>query len=132
AGMLKSVAPANGEFVARAFGPTARITRLRLNNSGAFEPADDGFSAFAGSFGLSMLLTLSIFMSAGYLQQATLADRTNRMIEILFSSIKPDDLVLGKLLGLGGAGVLQIAIYLALVILPGAAIFSVIQVSMAK
>ena len=40
-------------------------------------------------------------------------DRQNRMIEILLSSLDTDELLIGKMLGLGGAGLLQVAILIS-------------------
>lgn len=123
-----------GHALDRAYAPAISLTRNIMNPAGDFRLSKDetGLGAISGSFGVFLLLTMSIFFSAGFLQQATIADRQNRMIEILLSSVDPDQLVLGKLLGLGGAGLVQVGIYLALIILPGSALFSVFQISMAK
>ena len=131
-GLLRPVLP--DETLARAYAPAARLKRMRLTAQGTFEPAGDstGLGPFAGSFGVFLLFSLSIFFSAGFLGQATIEDRQSRMIEILLSSIEPDELVLGKILGLGGAGLLQVGIYVALVIVPGATVFALFQVPMAK
>jgi ABC-2 type transport system permease protein len=131
-GLLRPVLP--DETLARAYAPAARLKRMRLTAQGTFEPAGDstGLGPFAGSFGVFLLFSLSIFFSAGFLGQATIEDRQSRMIEILLSSIEPDELVLGKILGLGGAGLLQVGIYVALVIAPGATVFALFQVPMAK
>jgi len=120
--------------VDRAYAPTINVSRMVLKGSGNFEPSTDntGFGPIVGSFGIFLLLSMAIFFSAGFLQQATIADRQNKMIEILLSSVGPDQLVLGKLIGLGGAGLLQVGIYLVLVILPGAALFSFFQVPLLK
>lgn len=118
----------------RAYAPAAELKRMRLTKDGRIEDMGDAFSAgpIAGSFGVILLMTLAIFFSAGFLQQATLADRVNRMIEILTSSVDPQDLLIGKILGLGGAGLLQIGIYLALIVVPGATLLSVLQIPLDK
>jgi ABC-2 type transport system permease protein len=131
ASLLKPLEP---QTQARAFGPVALLSRRTLADDGTFVSGSDssGLGPLAGSFGVFMLLTMSIFMSAGFLQQATLADRTNRMIEILISSVEPGELVLGKLLGLGAAGLVQVGVNLALIILPGATLLAIFQISLAK
>jgi ABC-2 type transport system permease protein len=75
---------------------------------------------------------MSIFFSAGFLQQATVEDRQNRMIEILLSSVDPDQLLIGKILGLGGAGLLQVGLYVALVILPGSTMLTLFEIPLAR
>ena len=120
----------SGDALARAYAPAAAVKRLQINAQGRVEEAAaaNGLGPFAGSFGVILLLTMSIFFSAGFLQQATIADRQNRMIEILLSSVDADELLIGKILGLGGAALLQVAIYVALIIVPGTAIFALFHV----
>jgi ABC-2 type transport system permease protein len=54
-------------------------------------------------------------MSAGTLVQATAIEKENKVVEVLLASAPPDELLLGKLLGLGAAGALQMAIWLSMV-----------------
>lgn len=116
--------------VSRAFAPAARVLRMHLTSQGTIEEVNDpfGLGPLTGGFGVILLLTFSIFISAAFLQQATVADRQNRVIEVLLSSLDPDELLAGKLIGLGGAGLLQVGIYVALIIVPGAAFLSIFQV----
>jgi ABC-2 type transport system permease protein len=124
-----------GDLLTRTYAPATNVTRMKMDNSGrveAYGPFAGTFGPFAGGFGVFFLLTLSIFFSAGFLQQATLEDRQNRMMEILLSSLDMDELLAGKILGLGGAGLLQVLIYLLLVILPGMTFVAMFQVSLAS
>ena len=115
-----AAAGAGREALARAYAPAARLRRMRLNAAGGSSrrPIPRAGSVCRLVRRLP-LLTMSIFFSAGFLVQATIEDRQSRMIEILLSSVDPQQLVLGKILGLGGAGLLQVGIYVALVIVPG-------------
>jgi ABC-2 type transport system permease protein len=79
-----------------------------------------------------MLFTMSIFFSAGFLQQATIEDRQNRVFEILLSSADANQLLMGKIIGLGGAGLLQVAIYVLLLLAPGSSLFALIDVPVAR
>ena len=132
AGLLQPVLASDA--LARVYAPASRIKRLRLNASGAPEPVTDpsGLGPFAGALGVMLILTMAIFFSAGFLVQATIEDRQSRMIEILFSSVDPLQLVLGKIVGLAGAGLLQVAIYIGLIIVPGATLLAIFQVSLLK
>ena len=123
----------SGDALARAYAPAANVTRMHVDGQGAVSPdVASAAGPFAGSFGVFFVLTMAIFFSAGFLQQATVEDRQNRMIEILLSSLDTDELLVGKMLGLGGAGLLQVAIYLVLLIVPGILVLALIQVSIAK
>ena len=127
----------SGETLARAYAPVAGVTRKHVNAQGGVEdlPPDSlglgPLGPSVGSFAMILLLTISIFFSASFMQQATVADRQNRMMEILLSSLDSDELLAGKLLGLGAAGLLQVGIYVALIIVPGTMLLSIFQVPIA-
>jgi len=66
------------------------------------------------------LFMISIFITSGYLLQSVTEEKENRVVEIVLSSIPADALMSGKILGLGGAGLTQVGIWVvtALVALP--------------
>ncbi len=67
--------------------------------------------AIPGVFGI--LLLMSLMTSAGYLLQGVSEEKENRVIEVILSSIRPDRLLFGKLLGLGAAGLLQLLVWVS-------------------
>lgn len=87
---------------------------------------------FLGPFILFFLFTLSIFFSSGYLLQGIAEEKQNRVIEILLSSVTPTELLMGKMLGLGAAGLLQVAFYVILLILPASLILAILTVSIGQ
>jgi ABC-2 type transport system permease protein len=86
-----------------------------LGEGGAIEPLDTGERiarlAIPGVFGI--LLLMSLMTSAGYLLQGVSEEKENRVIEVILSSVRPQELLFGKLLGLGGAGLLQLFVWVA-------------------
>lgn len=60
-----------------------------------------------------LMLYFAIVMSSQVLMRSVLEERSNRLIEILLSSVSPTELMTGKILGLGFMGLTQLAIYLA-------------------
>jgi ABC-2 type transport system permease protein len=86
-----------------------------LGEDGAIEPLDTGERiarlAIPGVFGI--LLLMSLMTSAGYLLQGVSEEKENRVIEVILSSVRPQELLFGKLLGLGGAGLLQLFVWVA-------------------
>ena len=120
----------SGDALTRAYAPAMRLKRFRVEASGQPAP-DEGMGPlgpFAGSFIVLILLTMSIFFSAGFLQQGTVEDRQNRVMEILLSSVTAEQLLVGKLLGLGAAGLLQVGLYVVLIIIPGTTVLSFFDV----
>ena len=68
--------------------------------------------------GFTILLLISILTSAGALIQGISEEKENRVIEVILSSIDARSLLWGKLFGLGAAGLLQLAIWLTMALLP--------------
>ena len=75
---------------------------------------EDTGGGFVGSFFsyiLSLLLVVTIFISAGYLLQGVSKEKTGRIVEIIISSITPRQLLVGKIIGFGALGLTQVLIW---------------------
>ncbi len=81
-----------------------------LNEAGE-EKNSDGvfFASFA--IGLMIYITLAIYGQA--IMGAVVEEKETRIAEILFSSARPFELMLGKLVGVGLAGLTQLAIWVS-------------------
>ncbi len=66
------------------------------------------------AYAFFLLLFISIFTSSQYLLQGMAEEKENRVMEMVLSSVTPDQLMLGKLLGLGAAGLLQLFIWVGM------------------
>jgi ABC-2 type transport system permease protein len=89
--------------------PDVRTTNLTA--SGAVSPDQGGFASLIvpGIFGL--LLALSLVFSSTYVLQSLAEEKENRMMEILLSSVNTRQLITGKVLGLGTAGLCQVIVW---------------------
>ena len=67
-----------------------------------------------------MVLTLLIYMFVmsygGMVMQVVMEEKTNRIVEVIVSSVKPFQLMIGKIIGIGLVGVAQLAIWAVLII----------------
>jgi len=88
------------------------VNQVRLDEGGEEKPPRDP-GRYAFFFVLSILLLMSIFTSSGTLLQGIGEEKENRIMEVLLSSLTPGQLMTGKILGLGAAGLLQIVIWVA-------------------
>ena len=84
-----------------------------LNENGP-KSEDSGFSILIIPLAFSMLFTLSIFASSGFLLQSVIEEKENKIMEIILSSVSHEDLLKGKIIGLGALGLTQVLIYLIL------------------
>jgi ABC-2 type transport system permease protein len=100
------------ELVERAQKPLIPVS-IRLNpKTGLIAPPMNPLTAFALPYGFGLLFMISLFVTSGFLLQGVSEEKENRLIEILLSSVSARQLMTGKVLGLGAAGLLQIAIWL--------------------
>jgi ABC-2 type transport system permease protein len=70
-------------------------------------------STYLVPYAFTLLFMLSIFITSGYLLQSVTEEKENRVVEILLSSIPALPLMAGKVLGLGAAGLTQVAVWVA-------------------
>lgn len=61
---------------------------------------------------VGMFFVFVVMGSAGYLLQAVTTEKENRMVEVMFTSLSPTQLIGGKALGLMGVALTQIGIWL--------------------
>lgn len=69
---------------------------------------------YLGPIIVVLFLFISIFTSSGFLFNGIISEKSNRVIEILISSVKSWQLMSGKIFGLGLLGLFQIFIWMAL------------------
>ena len=86
------------------------VTRLTETGEVATEQGGFGNIIIPGIF--SLLLAFSLMFSSSYLVQGLGDEKESRLIEVLLSSVSTRQLLVGKVLGLGAAGILQVAVWL--------------------
>lgn len=87
------------------------LVTTRLTETGAVAPEQGGFGNFVIPGVFSVLLVLSIIFSSTYLLQGLGEEKENRLIEILLSSVSARQLLTGKVLGIGAAGLAQVVVW---------------------
>lgn len=65
----------------------------------------------------TITFVLGIFLTNGYLMQSVIEEKENRLVEILITSVRPGDLLAGKILAMGILGMLQIAVWIGAIVL---------------
>lgn len=71
----------------------------------------DTFRQFA-PMGFVYLMFISLMQNVQYLLSNTVEEKSNRIIEVLLASVTADELMMGKLVGIGMAGLTTIAVWL--------------------
>jgi len=66
---------------------------------------------------LGILLLTALLSASGYLVQTVSTDKESKIVEVLLSSVTPEEILAGKLFGLGAAGLFQFAVWSSMVVL---------------
>lgn len=105
------------EIAARVNIPITETKRWTVTGTGEQIEGDEAaeFTRLAVPVGFGVLLLISVMMSAQFLIQSMAVEKENKVVEVLLSSANPDEILAGKLLGLGGAALLQMAVWLGMV-----------------
>ena len=72
---------------------------------------ESGESSFWLAYITSFVMYFSLIMYGIQVMGAVLEEKSNRIVEVLISSVTPFELLLGKVIGVAGAGLLQLGIW---------------------
>jgi ABC-2 type transport system permease protein len=70
-----------------------------------------GEASFAIAYAMSFILYMALLLYGVQVMTSTVEEKTNRINEVLISSLRPFELMLGKVLGVGSVGLLQLGIW---------------------
>jgi len=95
------------ELIGRVLTPVQVVTTT-LTAEGAVAEDQGGFINFIVPAFFGALMAIALNVSANYVLQSLGEEKENRLMEILLSTVSPGQLLTGKLLGRGAAGLLQV------------------------
>ncbi|MGC2635698.1 MAG: ABC transporter permease [Acidobacteriaceae bacterium] len=78
--------------------------------------ASDTERSFAGAYMLILVLYAAVLIYGINIARSVVEEKTSRIFEVLLSSASADELMMGKLLGVGATGLTQMAIWTLLVV----------------
>jgi ABC-2 type transport system permease protein len=93
------------------------INSSKINLENATEESSNSGAASALGMGGALLIYMFIFLYGVMVMKGIIEEKTNRIVEILISSVKPFQLMMGKILGIAGVGLLQFIIWVTLILL---------------
>jgi len=69
---------------------------------------------YALSFAGAILIYMSLFIYGAQVMRGVIEEKTSRIIEVIVSSVKPFQLMMGKIIGVGLAGLTQFVLWITL------------------
>jgi ABC-2 type transport system permease protein len=99
---------------ARIVDPLKDTREFSVTRSGEVGDGGDAASVvrIAVPTAFMVLFLMSVLMTSGYLMQGTATEKENKVVDVLLASADPQQILAGKLFGLGAAGLLQILMWL--------------------
>jgi ABC-2 type transport system permease protein len=114
--ILQLLGDQDPQLLLRLYEP-ARVIEHQLDVSGAELSQTDEEQRYGSNFilvyGFAMILLMSTVIPSSYLLRSVIEEKENRTIEVILSSLRPLQLLSGKVLGQGAMGLLQIMLWLA-------------------
>jgi ABC-2 type transport system permease protein len=94
----------------------ADISLQNIIDSGSGEKKSVAGVAYAVSFFCGFLIYMILMIYGTMVMRGVMEEKTNRIAEVIVSSVKPFQLMLGKILGIGAVGVTQFVIWIVLLV----------------
>lgn len=103
------------------------VESVQISRTG--EQKKGGDMNFMLAFVFAALLLLPSFIYGNDIMRGIVQEKTERVVEVLISSMKPFELLTGKILGVASVGLTQISVWIAMLAIAGA--YGVAAASMA-
>lgn len=100
---------------------TVNIDPDQVNKEEGAEEDEKAFTSLtsmvaAGIGGImGVIMYLMVFINGSMVMRSVMEEKTNRIVEVMISSVKPFQLMLGKIIGVGAVGLTQFVIWAILI-----------------
>ncbi len=101
------------------------VRTLKVDETGKAKESSAEITTIFGMVG-GTIIYIFIFMYASQVMKGVIEEKTNRIIEVLVSSVKPFQFLMGKIIGVAAVGLVQFLLWLIL----GGIIIAVIQAAL--
>ncbi len=121
----------NADTAALLLDPTPTVhvvTQSSPETGSAGAGGQTGAVGSIASMGMLFIFFFVLTMSSGFMLRSVTKEKESRVVEILLSSLDPRELMLGKIIGLGAVGLLQMVIWLGggmLILREGSPVFGI-------
>ncbi|MDF3076203.1 MAG: transporter permease [Sphingobacteriaceae bacterium] len=92
--------------------PDFSINTKELTDEGE-KDSSAGATLIAG-FAAAILIYISLFIYGAQVMRGVIEEKTNRIVEVVISSVKPFQLMMGKIIGIGLVGLTQFLLWIVL------------------
>ncbi len=90
---------------------------VQLNRDGADKAGQDFNDFIYTAIAFIMLLYMTTLLYSQMIGRSVVTEKTSKTVEVMLSSVRPSTLMIGKIAGMGIAGILQYAVWIAVSLL---------------
>src|SRR5271157_2238213 len=76
------------------------------------ETASNAMTTFWAAYVMAFLLSFTVVMYGMNVGRSVIQEKTSRIFEVMLASVKPEEMLAGKLIGVGSVGITQLAIWI--------------------
>ena len=103
------------DSISNASEKNVAFTNMVDDGDGKSKEANTGI-AYAIGFGSGLLIYMTMFIFGAMVMRGVAEEKTNRIAEVIVSSCKPFELMLGKIVGIAGVGLTQLLLWIILMV----------------
>ncbi len=90
------------------------LKQINLSDTGEEKSSNSGILYGLG-FGLGILIYMFVLVYGIQIMQGVIDEKTSKIVEVIVSSVRPFQLMLGKIIGIASVGLLQFTIWIILI-----------------
>jgi ABC-2 type transport system permease protein len=92
-----------------------RVQTIKIDESGVVKETSTG-AAMVLAYLSGFLMYMLVFMFGAQVMRGVIEEKTSRIVEVIVSSVKPVQLMLGKIIGIALVGLTQFAVWIFLTV----------------
>jgi ABC-2 type transport system permease protein len=102
------------EATLKSLRPRVSLKQFNISETGEEKSSNSGLLYGLG-FGLGILIYMFVLIYGIQIMQGVIDEKSSKVVEIIVSSVKPFQLMLGKIIGIASVGLLQFTIWIILI-----------------
>ncbi|HWR75123.1 MAG TPA: ABC transporter permease [Bacteroidales bacterium] len=112
---LQSYNIENLDEILKSISASVDLQTIKIDETGEAKTTSTGF-AMALAYISGLLMYMLVFMFGSQVMRGVIEEKTSRIVEVIISSVKPIQLMLGKIIGIALVGLTQFAVWILLTV----------------
>lgn len=104
------------------------LSTINVSDTGE-EKASSAGVAYGIAYAFSFLVYMFVLIYGTQIMQGVIEEKSSKIVEIIVSSVKPFQLMIGKVIGVASVGLLQFVIWVVLIFALSSAVFAIFDLN---